>query len=156
MRVRRCWIIALLIGASAPLAVAAAERAPELAAAYKAREDQCRQQGGAASFGPRFVRRFDLDGDGRRDFVLNDAQVRCSKGAPSSCGPRGCAVEAFLLGEQGAKRVLREIATGVSLRKTSGGAVLTLQQPTGSALRFRFANGCAVPADGQGEPRCGP
>ena len=156
MQVWRSWLLALLLAGSAPLVAVAAERAPELAAAFKAREDQCRQQGGTASFGPRFVRRFDLDGDGRRDFVLNDAQVRCSKGTLSSCGPRGCTVEALLVTDQGAKRVLGQTATGVSLRKTSGGAVLTLQQAAGAPLRFRFANGCAMPADGTGEPRCGP
>lgn len=60
---------------------------------------------GAATVHSEFLRRTDVDGDGRKDAVLNWGGLRCDGGA-RSCGSGGCRQEVWLAGPEGPWRLL--------------------------------------------------
>lgn len=132
---------------------AAAEWPAPVAKAVAAREKFCAEQGGKPRAGARFIRQLSLDGDNRADFILDDSQFSCSAGAPGFCGSGGCSIEVFLSSAKGGlKAVLTELGSGYAVRKTKGGARLTVRTRNGP-VTYRFAGGCAVPVGG-GERSC--
>ena len=83
MGIRRTIVIGLLLALAAP--ALAAERPALIAAAIGEREQSCTEAGGKLAAPEKAIRRLDLDGDGRDDFIL-DRRLACSKGAPGWCG----------------------------------------------------------------------
>jgi hypothetical protein len=147
----RFVLVAVLLSGVPALA---GEYSTTLAAAIKERRDACAEQGGRSTAGANFIRRIDLDGDGRDDFILDDGQFRCSKGAPGWCGSGGCSVEVFLAKPDGdAKSILTELGGGYAVTKTARGATLTVRT-RGGPVTYRFADGCAIPVKGGGERSC--
>jgi hypothetical protein len=143
-------VLGLLIGASPALA---ADWPPAVAKAVQEREKFCAEQGGKPIIGAKFIRQLSLDGDARADFILNDSEFRCTKGAPGFCGSGGCSVEVFLSSAKGGlKSVLTKLGSGYAVRKTKGGARVTMRTRNGP-VTYRFAAGCAVRVDG-GERSC--
>jgi hypothetical protein len=50
----------------------------------------CARQGGQAKFGAEMVRRLDLDGDGRDDYLIDSHAAECEGVAGFFCGTGGC------------------------------------------------------------------
>ena len=67
-----------------------------IAAAIAERAKSCAEAGGKLAAPEKAIRRLDLDGDGRDDFILDDRRLACSRGAPGWCGFGGCSIEVFL------------------------------------------------------------
>jgi hypothetical protein len=134
--------------------VLAADWPPPVAKAVREREQFCAEAGGKPVVGAKFIRQLSLDGDARADFILNDSEFRCTKGAPGFCGSGGCSVEVFLSSAKGGlKSVLTELGSGYAVRKTKNGSRITVQTRNGP-VTYRFAGGCAVPVAGGGERSC--
>jgi hypothetical protein len=141
----------LLLGLAAP-ALAAEWPAP-VADAIQEREKFCADEGGRLAAPEKAIRRLDLDGDGRDDFILDDGRLTCSKGAPGWCGSGGCSMEVFLSGAKGGLRsVLTELGGGYSVKK-SGRGYRVIFRTRGGAATYRFADGCAIPIR-RGERSC--
>jgi len=149
---RAVFLAAVLLFAALP--VRAAEWPPAIVAAVKQRESACAKEGGRPIASNRFLRRVQLDGDGRDDFILDDGKFRCSKGAPGRCGSSGCSKEVYLSSAKDpSKPVLVELSGSYGVRKSKRGARITFQTRSGY-VTYRFADGCAIPVSGGGERRC--
>jgi hypothetical protein len=149
---RRAAILAVVL--VSPLPALAAPYPPPIAAAVREREKACTDQGGRPAASARFVRRVNLDGDGKDDFIIHDGLFRCTKGTPGFCGSGGCGMAVFLSSARGGlKRVLEETGSGYGVTKARGGARVTFRTRRGPAT-YRFAGGCAIPVAGGGERRC--
>jgi hypothetical protein len=134
---------ALAVKWPAPIAAAIAERAKS-----------CTEAGGKLAAPEKAIRRLDLDGDGRDDFILDDRRLACSKGAPGWCGSGGCSMEVFLSSAAGGlKSVLTEFGSGYSVKTSGRGPVVTFKTREG-AVAYRFAEGCAIPTGRAGERSC--
>jgi len=131
------------------LAIAAPALAEDWPAAIKAelddRQAYCKDQGEEAKIGATFLRRMDLDGDGREDFIMDDAGFGCTKGAPPYCGSGGCSIQVFIGGEKDARLVFSELAQQVALK----GKVLEVAPRRGRKITVRFERGCAIRSDGE-------
>ena len=56
--------------------------------------DECtRQGGGAVSFAPDTVRKFDLTGDGRDDYIVDFRETVCADREVAYCGTGGCRLD---------------------------------------------------------------
>src|SRR5947208_16822607 len=56
--------------------------------------DECtRQGGGAVSFAPDTVRKFDLTGDGRDDYIVDFRETVCADREVAYCGTGGCSLD---------------------------------------------------------------
>jgi hypothetical protein len=151
VRARATIFGGILLGLAAP-ALAAEWPAP-VAAALKERQEFCGGEGGRLAAPEKAVRRLDLDGDGRDDFILDDGKLACSKGAPGWCGSGGCSMEVFLSGAKGGlKSILTELGAGYSVKKSGRGHIVTFRTRSGAAA-YRFADGCAIPTR-RGERSC--
>lgn len=110
------------------------------------RMNYCKQQGGKVTIAETFLRHMDLDGDGRDDFIVDDAGFRCSKGVPLYCGSGGCQIQVFLGGEKDARPVFSELAQQYTLK----GKVLEVSQGKSyPKIIVRFEGGCAIRSDSE-------
>jgi hypothetical protein len=93
-------ILALLIGWATP---AAAQDYPKGIEEALGRHKQfCLEQGGtAAAFGPKVVRKIDLNGDGRDDYILDMRDTVCEEMRHAYCGTGGCEVEILIAQRDG-------------------------------------------------------
>jgi hypothetical protein len=149
----RAVLLTGLLPALAAPALAAEWPAP-VAEAIKERQEFCAGEGGKLASPEKAIRRLDLDGDGRDDFILDDGKLACSKGAPGWCGSGGCSMEVFLSGAKGGlKSVLTELGSGYEAKKSGKGHLVTFRTRDGAAT-YRFAEGCAIPTGRRGERSC--
>jgi hypothetical protein len=147
----RAAILVILLASAAP--ALAAEWPGPVTEAVKERADACAGEGGKLAAPAKAIRRLDLDGDGQDDFILDDARLACSKGAPGWCGSGGCSMEVFLSGAKGGlKSVLTELGSGYEVKKSGKGHLVTFRTRNGAAT-YRFAEGCAIPIR-RGERSC--
>jgi len=59
--------------------------------------EECKRQGGGkVTFGPDTVRKFDLNGDGRDDYVVSLQETECSSYVTAFCGTAGCGIDFFV------------------------------------------------------------
>src|SRR5262245_2087792 len=64
---------------------------PEVRALFEEARRECRDVGGKeASFARDAVRRLDLNGDGRPDFIVDFKDSECDEAASLYCGSGGC------------------------------------------------------------------
>ena len=152
MAIRRTIVTGLLAALAAP--AFAAEWPAPVAAAIAERAKSCAEAGGKLAAPEKAIRRLDLDGDGRDDFILDDRRLACSRGAPGWCGFGGCSIEVFLSSAAGGlKSVLTELGSGYSVKTSGRGPVVTFKTREG-AVAYRFAEGCAIPTGRRGERSC--
>jgi hypothetical protein len=84
-------------GAAKPLAFNVKDYPAEVQEALSYAPEECKDQGGGeATFAPDTVRRADLNGDGRLDYVVTFQDTQCSSYASAFCGTAGCTME-FLM-----------------------------------------------------------
>lgn len=128
-------------------APALAEEWPsQISAELAERQDYCKQQGGKATIAETFLRRIDLDGDGRDDFIMDDAGFQCSKGVPLYCGSGGCSVQVFMGRGDDAHLVFSELAQQFTVK----GKVLEVSQGKSyPKITVRFEKGCAISSTGE-------
>ena len=154
VRARATIVGGVLLGLAAGASALAAEWPAPVAEAMKERVDAGAGEGGRIANPDRAVRRLDLDGNGRDDFILDDNRLVCSKGAPGWCGSGGCSMEVFLSGAKGGlKSVLTELGSGYEVKKSGKGHRVTFRTRNG-AVAYRFAEGCAIPTGRRGERSC--
>jgi hypothetical protein len=119
-------LLAAPAAAQTPAAPAGAPPHPqEIQAALERQNKHCLAEGGGkgATFGPKTVRRIDLNGDGRDDYILDLDDATCDGFESLFCGTGGCEVEIFIAQRSGSyrsiflDRVLRyEILPGRGVR----------------------------------------
>ncbi|MBW7968680.1 hypothetical protein [Bradyrhizobium sp. BR 10289] len=64
---------------------------PGVQKAVRYANEECESQGGGAvSFAPDTVRRIDLTGDGRDDYIVDFSNTRCGERETTYCGTGGC------------------------------------------------------------------
>jgi hypothetical protein len=119
---------------------------PQIGAELAERQEYCKQQGGKAAIAETFLRRVDLDGDGRDDFIMDDAGFRCSEGVPLYCGSGGCQVQVFMGRADGAHLVFSRLAQQSALK----GRVFEVSQGKNyPKITVHFEGGCAIPSGGK-------
>jgi hypothetical protein len=151
MAIQRTIVIGLLAALAAP--AFAAEWPAPVAAAIAERAKSCAEAGGKLAPPEKAIRRLDLDGDGRDDFILDDRRLAC-RGAPGWCGSGGCSIEVFLSSAAGGlKSVLTELGSGYSVKTSGRGPVVIFKTREGT-VAYRFAEGCAIPTGRRGERSC--
>lgn len=65
----------------------------EVQEALKYGPEECKDQGGGeVTFAPDTVRKVDLNGDGRDDYVVSFEDAQCSTYATAFCGTAGCSM----------------------------------------------------------------
>jgi hypothetical protein len=104
--------------------------------------------GRTLKIGPNGLRRLDLSGEGRADYVIDDGDITCS-GAHDFCGSGGCTLAIFMQGPKGYAKVWDDVAISAAFARRAKGYGLTLRVkvPGGYPLtttRLVFAHGCAV------------
>jgi hypothetical protein len=68
--------------------------APEVRKALRYANQECtRQGGGAVTFAPDTVRKLDLTGDGRDDYIVDFRDTECAGRQAVYCGTGGCSIE---------------------------------------------------------------
>jgi len=72
----------------------------------------CSDLGGTVAMEPGFERREDLDGDGRKDIVIDYAAAACSEAPTLNCGSGGCTVGFFLARDEGYVRMFSDVIRG--------------------------------------------
>ncbi|HEX8666508.1 MAG TPA: hypothetical protein VF744_21030 [Beijerinckiaceae bacterium] len=111
----RRLIVALALAnlalAGAPLAPAAAETLPkEIQDELEAYRASCREIESDLADAEKAIRRIDLDGDGRPDFVVHMDESRCASGHTPYCTTGGCALTFYLATPKGVARIFDGVA----------------------------------------------
>jgi len=101
---------------------------PEIQAALQFARDACKDaEGGEVTFAPGTVRKLDLTGDRRPDYIVNFHETECERAKAVYCGTGGCDFEIFVTLPNG------------KLRSVYGGRVRQYDLlPGRGARRIRF------------------
>jgi hypothetical protein len=79
-----------------PPAFDAGNYPPEVRKALRYADEECaRQEGGAVTFAPDTVRKVDLTGDGRDDYIVDFRDTVCADREAAYCGTGGCIMDNF-------------------------------------------------------------
>ncbi len=106
---RRLCIPIMAAGAAIQATAAGAQGVPqsqwpgEVSAAFQESAAGCSELDGArlAFSEETYVRAVELNGDGRPDYIVDDAGLECSGSASYFCGSAGCGVTVYLSGQRG-------------------------------------------------------
>ena len=103
-------MLALTAGAAAQEAAKlppfkAADYPIEIRKALSYGPEECKRQGGAkVTFAPDTVRRVDLNGDGRDDYIISFADTECAGRLSVYCGTGGCSLDIYVTLANGKQR----------------------------------------------------
>ena len=87
---------------------------PGVQKALRFANEECdSQQGGAVAFAPDIVRKLDLTGDGREDYIVDFQDTKCGDRETTYCGTGGCVMKILVTLPDGN---LREVFDGYVLR----------------------------------------
>lgn len=116
---------------------------PEVRKAIRYANEECtRQGGGAVTFAPDTVRKLDLTGDGRDDFIVDFRDTACADREAAYCGTGGCIMD-----------ILVTLPNG-RVRRVFDGHVRTYEILPGEGARtIRFALHGGY-CGGHGNPSC--
>ena len=105
-------------------------------------EERARQEGGAVTFAPDTVRKVDLTGDGRDDYIVDFRDAVCADREAAYCGTGGCIMD-----------ILVTLPNG-RVRRVFDGHVRTYEILPGDGARtIRFALHGGY-CGGHGNPSC--
>ncbi|MFK4382784.1 hypothetical protein [Bradyrhizobium sp. USDA 223] len=91
-----------------------ADYPPGVQKAVRFANEECEsQQGGEVTFAHDTVRRIDLTGDGREDYIVDFQDTRCGDRETTYCGTGGCVVKILVTLPDGS---VREVFDGYVLR----------------------------------------
>ncbi|UPK23999.1 hypothetical protein [Bradyrhizobium sp. 195] len=96
-----------------------------------ANEECTSQDGGDVSFAPDTVRRIDLTGDGRDDYIVDFGETKCGDRETTYCGTGGCVIKILATLPDGN---LREVFDGYVLRYK----IMAPPMKRGAARTVRF------------------
>ncbi|WP_246557756.1 hypothetical protein [Bradyrhizobium liaoningense] len=82
-------------------------------AVHFANEECDSQEGGAVTFAPETVRKIDLTGDGREDYIVDFQETKCGDRETTYCGTGGCVMKILVTLPDGS---MREVFEGYVLR----------------------------------------
>jgi len=82
-------------------------------AVHFANEECDSQEGGAVTFAPETVRKIDLTGDGREDYIVDFQETKCGDRETTYCGTGGCVMKILVTLPDGS---MREVFDGYVLR----------------------------------------
>ncbi|WP_249140711.1 hypothetical protein [Bradyrhizobium liaoningense] len=82
-------------------------------AVHFANEECDSQEGGAVTFAPETVRKIDLTGDGREDYIVDFQETKCGDRETTYCGTGGCVMKILVTLQDGS---IREVFDGYVLR----------------------------------------
>jgi hypothetical protein len=69
--------------------------------------EECKRQGGGkVTFAPDTVRKLDLNGDGREDYIISFADTKCEGRLEVYCGTGGCSLDIFVTLPNGKQRMV--------------------------------------------------
>jgi hypothetical protein len=92
--------LAMLVGTAAvarevkPDMPGAGDYPPEVRQSLRYAQDECKRQGGSkATLAPDTVRKIDLTGDGREDYIVDFRDTQCEGAAAVYCGTGGCSMD---------------------------------------------------------------
>jgi hypothetical protein len=69
--------------------------------------DECKRQGGKkVTFAPDTVRKVDLNGDGKDDYIVSFADTRCEGALGVYCGTGGCTIDIWVTLPNGRQRMV--------------------------------------------------
>jgi hypothetical protein len=69
--------------------------------------EECKRQGGGkVTFAPDTVRKVDLNGDGRDDYIISFADTKCAGRHAVYCGTGGCSLDIFVTLPNGKQRMV--------------------------------------------------
>ena len=115
----RYLVLMLALFASAARADAArpfnpADYPPGVQKAVHFANEECdSQEGGAVTFAPETVRKIDLTGDGREDYIVDFQETKCGDRETTYCGTGGCVMKILVTLPDGS---MREVFDGYVLR----------------------------------------
>src|SRR5262249_61733158 len=86
----------------------------EVQKALRYAHQECQSQGGGAvSFAPDTVRKVDLTGDGRDDYIVDFRDTKCAGSEVAYCGSGGCVLDILgALPNGGGRRVFGGVVRG--------------------------------------------
>ena len=91
-----------------------ADYPPGVQTALRYANEECdSQQGGEVTFAPNTVRRIDLTGDGREDYIVDFEDAKCGDRETTYCGTGGCVMKILVTLPDGS---VREVFGGHALR----------------------------------------
>jgi hypothetical protein len=100
-------------------------------AVHFANEECDSQEGGAVTFAPETVRKIDLTGDGREDYIVDFQETKCGDRETTYCGTGGCVMKILVTLPDGS---MREVFDGYVLRYR----VMASPVKRGAARSIRF------------------
>jgi len=84
-----------------------ADYAPAVQKALRYANEECESQGGGAvTFTPDTVRRIDLTGDGRDDYIVDFRDTKCGERESTYCGTGGCLLNILVTRPDGSVRAV--------------------------------------------------
>ena len=108
----RCLIVLLTMLTAAARAddakpVYPADNPPAVQKALRYAHEECESQGGGAvSFAPDTVRKIDLTGDGRDDYIVDFRDTKCGERESIYCGTGGCLLDILVTRPDGSVRAV--------------------------------------------------
>lgn len=133
--------------AEEPRAFNAADYPAEVQKALRYANEECAAQGGGAvSFAPDTVRKIDLTGDGRDDYIVDFRDTNCEGREAAYCGTGGCVMDILVTLPNGSvRRVFDGYVRNYQIKPKpmKAGAVRT--------IRFELHGGYC---GGHGSPSC--
>jgi hypothetical protein len=100
---------------------------PVVAAAIRENQNEC-VPSGRVRFGPKFIGRQDINGDGVKDFILDYSHATCGAGETHFCGTGGCFTQVFASRPDGSfVRVLSDTVRNISFKRLKGRHAMALE-----------------------------
>lgn len=109
---------------------------------------ECREIGGEIEVLDSFLRREDLDNDGREDLVIEYGSAPCSAALSLHCGSGGCVTDVYLARDEGYMRAWSDVLRGVSDEPGEPTMALSVH---GSACDAAGVVSCVLRVDLSGE-----
>ncbi|MBJ7406143.1 MAG: hypothetical protein JHD07_23710 [Bradyrhizobium sp.] len=109
-----------------------ADYPPGVQKAVRFANEECKsQEGGQVTFAPNTVRRIDLTGDGREDYIVDFQDTKCGDRETTYCGTGGCVMKILVTLPDGS---VREVFDGYVLRYR----IMAPPAKRGAARTIRF------------------
>jgi hypothetical protein len=123
----------LLLATSCALGVPAAAQAPAYPKDVQAVLDRatkfCREEGGnGTEFSAEDIRKIDLTGDGRDDYIVHLQNAHCAEREATFCGTGGCDLEILIANRDGSyKSIFAQRVRGYEIKPGRGARTIRFQ-----------------------------
>jgi len=140
-------LAACRVSADEPKGFNPADYPSEVQKALHYANEECESQGGGAvSFAPDTVRKIDLTGDGRDDYIVDFRDTRCEGHEVAYCGTGGCFIDILVrLPDGGMRRVFDGYVRNYEIK------AMPMKRGAIRTIRFELHGGYC---GGHGSPSC--